>query len=222
MSIQENISRIKAQIPKDVQLIAVSKFHPIQTVMEAYNYGQRVFGENRVQEVCEKYDKMPKDINWHFIGHLQTNKVKYIIPFIYCIHSIDSIKLLKEVNKEAIKQNRIIPCLLQVHIAKEIHKFGFTEQECLLFFKENREKEFPNIKFIGLMGMSTKTDDKNQISKEFKTLKDLFENIKSNYLPLNKDFSELSMGMTNDFNLAIEQGSTMIRVGSAIFGERQY
>lgn len=222
MSIQENISRIKTSLPNQVQLVAVSKFHPIETVMEAYNCGQRVFGENRVQEVCDKFDKMPKDIQWHFIGHLQTNKVKYIIPFIHCIHSIDSIKLLIQVNQEAIKHNRTIPCLLQVHIAKEIQKFGFTEEECLNLFKENKIKTFSNIQFIGLMGMSTKTDNKDQISKEFKTLKDLFEHIKTTYLPHDDNFKELSMGMTNDFNLAIKQGSTMIRVGSAIFGERQY
>ena len=193
-------------------LVAVSKTKPNTTILEAYKAGQRIFGENKVQELAQKAEELPKDIAWHMIGHLQTNKVKFITPFVSLIHGVDSLKLLKEINKRAEQNNRIIDCLLQVHIATESSKFGFgiKEVESAL----NQAKEFKNIKIIGLMGMATFIDDTQQVVDEFKSLKTVFDSIK------NEHITTLSMGMSGDFKLAIEQGSTMIRVGSAIFGHR--
>jgi pyridoxal phosphate enzyme (YggS family) len=188
--------------------------------MEAYNEGQRLFGENKVQELVPKYEELPKDIEWHMIGHLQSNKVKYIASFINMIHSVDSIKLLEEINKQGLKSNRTISCLLQVHIAEEETKFGFSPEEVLQFLESNGPSEMNNVTVSGLMGMATLTDDADQVRREFKGLKDLFEKLKTSPLPAGVAMKELSMGMSGDYKIAIEEGSTLIRVGSAIFGER--
>ena len=196
----------------NISLVAVSKTKPIEDILELYNYGHRDFGENYVQELVEKAEKLPNDIRWHFIGHLQTNKVKFIIPFIYLIHGIDSLRLLKEINKQAEKNKRVIDCLLQVHIAQEETKFGFDEAELL-----NLDlKQFVNVKIKGLMGMASLTDDNNKIRIEFKSLKVLFEKLKTQ----NPELSILSMGMSADYKIAIEEGSNMVRIGSLLFGER--
>ena len=212
MAIASNLKAIKSSLANEVTLVAVSKTKPNTAIREAYNAGQRVFGENKVQELAQKAEKLPKDISWHMIGHLQSNKVKFIAPFISLIQGVDSLKLLKEINKRAEQNNRIIDCLLQVHIATESSKFGFgiMEVESAL----NQTKEFKNIKIIGLMGMATFTDETQQVSQEFKSLRTVFDSIK------NKDITTLSMGMSGDYNLAIEEGSTMVRLGSAIFGHR--
>jgi hypothetical protein len=212
MTIASNLKAITSSLPKEVALVAVSKTKPNTAILEAYQTGQRVFGENKVQELVQKSEELPKDIAWHMIGHLQTNKVKFIAPFASLIHGVDSLKLLKEINKRAEQNNRIIDCLLQVHIATESSKFGFGIEEVESAL--NQAEEFENIKIVGLMGMATFTDDTQQVSQEFKSLKTVFDSIK------NKDITTLSMGMSGDYNLAIEQGSTMVRVGSAIFGHR--
>lgn len=208
---------------KGAKLIAVSKTHSAQRVEEAYKAGQIDFGENKVQELVEKAEQLPNDIRWHVIGHLQRNKVKYIAPFVYLIHSIDSFKLLKEVEKEAKKANRVIPCLLQVHIAKESSKFGFDEQELLDMLNNPEFSSLQNIRIDGLMGMATFTDDEDLIRNEFKSLKSLSLKIASEYkhIPF-LQMKDLSMGMSSDYSIAIEEGSTMVRIGSAIFGERDY
>ena len=212
MTIISNLKAIQSSLADEVTLVAVSKTKPNTAILEAYQAGQRIFGENKVQELVQKAEELPKDIAWHMIGHLQTNKVKFIAPFVSLIHAVDSLKLLKEINKRAEQKNRIIDCLLQVHIATESSKFGFgiDEVEGAL----NQAKEFENIKIVGLMGMATFTDDTQQLSQEFKSLKTVFDSIKNDHI------TTLSMGMSGDYNLAIEQGSTMIRVGSAIFGHR--
>jgi pyridoxal phosphate enzyme (YggS family) len=212
VSISSNLKEIKSSLLNEVTLVAVSKTKPNTAILEAYQAGQRIFGENKVQELEQKANELPKDIAWHMIGHLQTNKVKFIAPFVSLIHGVDSLKLLKEINKRAEQNNRIIDCLLQVHIASESTKFGFglSEVESAL----NQAKEFKNIRITGLMGMATFTDDTQQVSQEFKSLKTVFDSIKNNHI------TTLSMGMSGDYNLAIEQGSTMIRAGSAIFGHR--
>ena len=222
MSVAQNLKFIKKNIPENVTLVCVSKFHPETALMEAYNAGERVFGESRVQELTEKYNHLPKDIQWHFIGHLQTNKVKFIVPFVSLIHGVDSFKLLSEINKQAEKINRKINCLLQVHIATEESKFGFSAEELMELFesKNIRSLEFINVK--GLMAMATFTDNQEQIKNEFLGLKKLFEMIKENYEVNNSDFSEISMGMSDDYKLAIQAGSTMVRIGSSIFGHRVY
>ena len=212
MGIQENINTVLKSIPKDVTLVAVSKTKKNSAILEAYQLGQRIFGENKVQELVEKAEELPKDINWHMIGHLQTNKVKFIAPFVSLIHGVDSNKLLKEINKRAEQNNRVIDCLLQVHIATENTKFGFDIPEVNEAI--NDSKEFQNIRIVGLMGMATFTDNKQQVIQEFNSLKDVFDTIK------NEHITTLSMGMSGDYKLAIEQGSTMVRVGSAIFGHR--
>lgn len=222
MSVAQNLKFIKKNIPENVTLVCVSKFHPETALMEAYNAGERVFGESRVQELTEKYNHLPKDIQWHFIGHLQTNKVKFIVPFVSLIHGVDSFKLLAEINKQAEKINRKINCLLQVHIATEESKFGFSAEELMELFesKNIRSLEFINVR--GLMAMATFTDNQEQIKNEFWGLKKLFEMIKENYEVNNSDFSEISMGMSDDYKLAIQAGSTMVRIGSSIFGHRVY
>ena len=221
MSIEKNIQNIREKLPGGCRLIAVTKTHPVELLTEAYNAGQKVFGENKVQEMVEKYEKLPKDIEWHMIGHLQSNKVKYIAPFVSLIHSIDSIKLLTEVNKQAFKIQKVINCLLQIHIALEETKFGFLPDEAKELIGSKELENLKNIKIIGLMGLATNTEDTLQIKKEFKSIKSLFDDIKG-IKKANVDVSELSIGMSSDYFLAIEEGSTLIRVGSAIFGNRNY
>lgn len=219
MSIVDNIKEIENEISgKGVTLIAVSKTKPIEMLIEAYEAGFKRFGENYVQELTEKQEKMPKDIEWHFIGHLQSNKVKYIAPFVSLIHSVDSFKLLQEINKQAAKNNRIIDCLLQIYIAEEDTKSGMTEEECLEILQTEILKNLTNINIIGLMGMSTFTDDETQVRKEFRKLKAFHSSLISQYPQL----TTISMGMSGDYAIAIEEGSTMIRVGSKIFGNRSY
>lgn len=217
MSVPENFNKIKALIPENVELVAVSKFHPVEKIKEVYDCGQRVFGENKVQELLTKVDDLPKDIQWHLIGHLQTNKVKYIAPFIDTIQSVDSEKLLLEIDKEAAKINKKINVLLQVKIAEEDTKYGLEVQEAKEIFSNYLENKYPNITIIGLMGMATFTDNKNQVKSEFLILKSLFDEL-SKFKKLEK----LSMGMSDDFKIAIECGANSVRIGSAIFGVRNY
>ena len=217
MSIQENYHKIKAQIPENVELVAVSKFHPVEKIKEVYDCGQKVFGENKVQELLTKVNELPADIQWHLIGHLQTNKVKYIAPFIDTIQSVDSEKLLIEINKEAAKNNKKIKVLLQVKIAEEETKYGLEISEAKEIFSNYLEHQYPNIEILGLMGMATFTDNKNQVKSEFLVLKSLFDELSTF-----KKLETLSMGMSDDFALAIECGSTSVRIGSAIFGVRNY
>ena len=218
MSIAQNLLQIKSQLPNHVTLVAVSKTKPVADLMEAYNAGQLIFGENYVQELVDKYEELPKDIQWHFIGHLQSRKAKLIAPFINLIHGIDSLKLLEEINKEAKKNNRIIDCLLQIYIAEEESKFGLDEEELneIHNFIQNNKNQMNNIRIVGLMGMATFTDNQNQIKKEFDHLKTIFDKFKIQ----NSEFKILSMGMSGDYKLAIECGSTMVRIGSSIFGVR--
>ena len=217
MSIQENYNNIKLQLPENIQLIAVSKTHPVSAIQEVYDLGQKTFGENKVQELLEKYPLLPRDIQWHLIGHLQTNKVKYIAEFIDTVQSVDSEKLLSEINKEAEKHNRKIKVLLQVKIATEDSKFGFEINEAKDVFQKYLSGKFPNVEITGLMGMATFTDNKDQVRKEFLVLKGVFDEL--NQL---KALETLSMGMSDDFPVAIECGANSVRVGSAIFGKRDY
>ena len=219
MSIKENLHHIKSQLPNHVTLVAVSKTKPVVDLMEAYNAGQLVFGENYVQELVEKHEVLPKDIQWHFIGHLQSRKVKLIAPFVSLIHGVDSLKLLEEINKQATKNNRIIDCLLQVYIADEETKFGLNEREINEIIASKEFKELNNIKIVGLMGMATLTDNKDQIKKEFQNLKTIFDKV-SQLKTENCLLKTISMGMSGDYQLAIECGSTMVRIGSSIFGGR--
>lgn len=219
---QEVYEEILYEIPENVQLIAVSKTKPNAEVEAAYALGQRHFGENWAQEVKQKYEDLPKDICWHFIGHLQTNKIKYIIPFVHLIHSIDSFKLLLEVNKLAQKHNRVVGCLLQFHVATEETKFGFSMDECLEMLENPQFKELKNVEIRGIMGMASLTDDQAQIHREFHQLHEYFQFLKEKYFAHQESFKDISMGMTDDYKIAIEEGSTMIRVGSAIFGKRNY
>lgn len=214
MSISSEIQRLHQELPPSTKLVAVSKFHPVEAVLEAYAAGQRIFGESRVQELCEKQPLLPQDIEWHFIGHLQTNKIKQIVPFVSLIHGVDSAKLLREINKEAEKIGRVVPCLLQIHVAQEETKFGLSPDECRALVSEL--DNFPFVQVCGLMGMASLTDNQEQIRGEFSQLKDLQEELKT------PTFRELSMGMSDDYPLAIECGSTMVRIGSRIFGQRQY
>jgi len=220
MNIKNNINNLRQGIPPNCRLIAVSKTNPVEKIKEAYDAGQRAFGENRVQELIPKFEALPKDIEWHMIGHMQSNKVKYVAPFIHLIHSVDSYNLLEEINKQATKIKRTISCLLQIHIAEEESKFGFSEQEAFDVLHAESIKKFNHVAIVGLMGMATFTDDKNQVRKEFKGLKTFFEKLKGPNLPSNVLMKELSMGMSGDYQIALEEGSTMVRVGSAIFGER--
>lgn len=219
MAIVENIQFIEKEIEgKGVTLVAVSKTKPVEMLMEAYNAGFKRFGENYVQELVDKYEQMPKDIEWHFIGHLQSNKVKYIASFVSLIHSVDSLKLLQEINKQAAKHNRVVDCLLQIYIAEEDTKSGMTEEECLEILKAETLEKLPNVRIVGLMGMTTLTEDETQIRKEFKKLNDFHQSLTISHSQL----TILSMGMSGDYGIAIEEGSTMIRVGSKIFGGRIY
>ena len=216
--IQENLQIIKATLPKNVTLIAVSKTKPLEDLQEAYNDGQRIFGENRIQEMAEKYELLPKDIKWHMIGHLQSNKVKYMAHFVDLIHGVDKFSTLKEINKQAKKHDRVIHCLLQAKIAEEDSKFGLSFDEIENILASEKLKDLVNIKIVGLMGMATFTDDKQQLHKEFSSLKNLFDKLKTD----NQNLKTLSIGMSGDYLIAIENGSTMIRVGSSIFGKRNY
>jgi pyridoxal phosphate enzyme (YggS family) len=219
MSIQQNLFNIKSSLPEQITLVAVSKTKPISDLMEAYKAGQRIFGENKIQEMAEKWEAMPKDIQWHMIGHVQTNKVKFMAPFVHLVHGVDSLKLLEEINRQALKNNRIIDCLLQIHIAEEDTKFGLDQDELNALLASPAFQKMKNIRIVGLMGMATFTDEKNQIKKEFTYLKSIFDNLQ----PLNIEqcrLNTLSMGMSGDYQLAIACGSTMVRIGSSIFGGR--
>lgn len=221
MSITTNIEEIQQELaPLSVTLVAVSKTKSNEDILEAYNTGQRIFGENMVQELVDKYEALPKDIDWHLLGHLQTNKVKYIAPFISLIHSVDSFKLLKEINKHAAKNNRIIDCLLQVFIAEEETKYGFDHAELIEMFQEEEFTELKNVRIRGLMGIATNTDKEKEIKEEFYELKMLFDGVKLSYYRKEDTFDTLSMGMSSDYKLAIERGSNMVRLGSTIFGKR--
>ncbi|MBC5833900.1 YggS family pyridoxal phosphate-dependent enzyme [Flavobacterium sp. F372] len=220
MSIAKNLTEIKSQLPAHVTLVAVSKTKPVSDLMEAYNAGQRIFGENKIQEMTEKWEQMPKDIEWHMIGHVQTNKVKFMAEYVSLVHGVDSFKLLEEINKQAKKHNRIIDCLLQIHIAEEETKFGLNEEELNEILKQvqNDNSKLENIRIIGLMGMATFTENTAQIEKEFKHLKAIFDKLQTS----NSQLQTLSMGMSGDYQLAISCGSTMVRIGSSIFGNRNY
>jgi pyridoxal phosphate enzyme (YggS family) len=219
MSIKQNLLQIKSTLPEHVTLVAVSKTKPVADLMEAYNVGQRIFGENKIQEMADKWEQMPKDIEWHMIGHVQTNKVKFMAPFVSLIHGVDSLKLLEEINKQALKNNRIIDCLLQIYIAEEESKFGLDEEELSELLASPTFKEMKNIRIVGLMGMATFTDDQNQIKKEFSHLKTIFDGLQS-LQTVNCKLQTVSMGMSGDYQLAIACGSTMVRIGSSIFGGR--
>jgi len=220
MSIKENLEQIKAELPTHVKLVAVSKTKPVEVLKEAYDAGQRVFGENKAQEMAAKHEALPKDIEWHFIGHMQTNKVKYIAPFVSLIHSVDSEKVLHEINKQAAKNNRVINCLLQFHIAEESTKFGLNMEEASILVKS--KENYKNIRFAGVMGMATFTDNKEQIRREFNQLYLFFQTLKKEFFPHDELFKEISMGMSGDYKIAIDEGSTMVRIGTSIFGKREY
>ena len=221
MSIAQKLNNIKSKLPENVTLVAVSKTKPVADLMEAYNAGQRIFGENKIQEMTEKWQQMPKDIEWHMIGHVQSNKVKYMIPYVKLIHGVDSLKLLKEINRLAAKWRKKVDCLLQVHIAEEETKFGLDEKELeeILHYVQDDKNEMNNIRIVGLMGMATFTDNQEQIKKEFLHLKSIFDKFQQ-LETLNLKLETLSMGMSGDYQLAIECGSTMVRIGSSIFGTR--
>ena len=219
MSIKDNLLKIKSSLPENVNLVAVSKTKPVADLMEAYNTGQRIFGENKIQEMTEKWEQMPKDIQWHMIGHIQTNKVKFMAPYVNLIHGVDSLKLLEEINKQALKNNRIIDCLLQIHIAEEETKFGLNEDELKELLVSESFINLNNIKVIGLMGMATFTENHDQIKKEFEHLKSIFDKLELQNTK-NCELNTLSMGMSGDYKLAIVCGSTMVRIGSSIFGGR--
>jgi pyridoxal phosphate enzyme (YggS family) len=219
-SISKNLKKIKEQLPEGVTLVAVSKTKPAEMILEAYNCGQRIFGENKVQELVEKEEKLPKDIEWHMIGHLQRNKVKYIAPFVSLIHGVDSLRLLQTINKEADKNERAISCLLQIHIASEETKFGLDKKELFDLLRNEDFRTFQNVRIKGLMGMATFTDDQSKVASEFRILKNLFFETKNEFFKDDEDFSVISMGMSGDYEIAVDEGSTMVRIGSSIFGER--
>ena len=220
MSIKDNLLEIKSSLPENVTLVAVSKTKPVADLMEAYNAGQRIFGENKIQEMTEKWQQMPKDIEWHMIGHVQSNKVKYMVPYVKLIHGVDSLKLLKEINRHAVRWRKNINCLLQIHIAEEETKFGLDEKELEELLNSEEFKSFTNIKVIGLMGMATFTDNQEQIKREFNHLKSIFDSIQKQPTTQNLHPTTLSMGMSGDYQLAIDCGSNMVRIGSSIFGNR--
>ena len=220
--VKENLEKVLKTIPSNVLLVAVSKTKPVEDIQEAYDAGQRVFGENHALEMRDKHEVLPKDIEWHFIGHLQTNKIKYIIQYVRLIHSIDTFNLLQAVNKEAVKHDRVVDCLLQFHIAEEETKFGLSMEEAEEILNSDIFKAMKNVRICGVMGMATNTDDMVQVRKEFKHLKDIFDTLKAKYFTDSEWFKEISMGMSHDYPIAIEEGSTMVRVGSKIFGERFY
>lgn len=220
MSIQGNLQQILTELPTNVSLVAVSKFHSNEAIEEAYQAGQRIFGESRAQELKAKHETLPQDIEWHFIGSLQANKIKYMVSYVALIHSIDSYRLLEEVNKHAAKIGRVVNCLLQLHIAQEDTKSGFTYEECKQMLAEGQWRQLGNIRICGLMGMATFTDDKEQISAEFRLLSSFYKEVKTEYFADDNAFCELSMGMSDDYLLAMQYGSTLVRIGSRIFGNR--
>jgi len=222
MHIQEQLQQIKQEIPDNVKIVAISKTKPNEDIMEAYKAEHRAFGENKAQELIGKQPDLPVDIEWHFVGHLQTNKVKYLAPFVKLIHSVDRLKLLKEINKRAKNEERLIDCLLQFHIAEEESKFGLDLEEAKNLINSDVFPQLQNVRITGVMGMATFTENEEQIRKEFKMLKNTFDFLKSGYFADKDHFREISMGMTNDYQIAIEEGATMLRIGSAIFGERNY
>ena len=218
MSISENIKKYQGSLPKNTTLVAVSKTKPVSSLLEAYDAGQRVFGENKIQEMASKWEEMPKDIQWHMIGHVQTNKVKYMAPFVALIHTVDSLKLLREINKQAAKHDRVINCLLQIKIAEEEHKFGLDHHDALLLLAKDIQATLPHVSIVGLMGMASFTDNKTQIETEFKKLSTLHQK----FIKQHPQLTVLSMGMSSDYTLALDHGSTMVRIGSSIFGARNY
>ena len=221
MNVGDNILKVRETIPYGVELVAVSKFHPNEAIMDAYGVGQRVFGESRATELKAKATSLPDDIKWHFIGHLQTNKVRMIMPYVSLIHSVDSERLLRLIDAEAARINKVVDVLLQVHVAQEETKFGFAPDELLQFVESGVVNELTNVRVVGVMGMATNTDDINRITEDFKAINQTFHNARA-LLKENKDFAHISMGMSDDYQLAIENGSTMVRIGSTIFGYRQY
>jgi len=218
MSISKNIKKYQGSLPKNITLVAVSKTKPVSSLLQAYDAGQRVFGENKIQEMASKWEEMPKDIQWHMIGHVQTNKVKYMAPFVDLIHTVDSLKLLREINKQAAKHDRVINCLLQIKIAEEEHKFGLDHQDALLLLAKDIQATLPHVSIVGLMGMASFTENKTQIETEFKKLSTLHKN----FIKQHPQLTVLSMGMSSDYTLALDHGSTMVRIGSSIFGARNY
>lgn len=218
--IKEQLLKVRENIPGNVTLVAVSKTKPVSIIQEAYDLGERIFGENKVQELVEKSEVLPKDINWHLIGHLQSNKVKYIAPFVSMIHSVDSLKLLIEINKQAMKNDRTINCLLQFHIAEEESKFGLTLESAKELLESKEFSEMRNISIVGVMGMASFSNNEEQVREEFRTLENYFHVIHSHFFKFNHNFEHISMGMSGDYKIAIEEGSTMVRVGSSIFGSR--
>lgn len=220
--IADRLNEVRSELKKGTRLVAISKYHPNAELMEAYDAGQRIMGESHVQELMGKYEALPKDIEWHFIGHLQTNKVKYIAPFIKLIHAVDTVKLLAEINKQAAKHERVIDCLLQIHIAQEETKYGFTPDELKATLQEGLIEKMSNVRIAGLMCMATNTDDEEQIRSEFRLAHSIYTDVKNQYFKDNPDFKELSMGMSSDYMIAMQEGSTLIRVGSKIFGNRDY
>ncbi len=217
--IAQKIREYKEELPSNVKLLAVSKYHPVEALQEAYAAGQRAFGESRAQELTQKYEVLPKDIEWHFIGHLQTNKVKYIAPFVSLIHSVDSEELLAEIDKQAKKNGRVIECLLEIHVAQEESKFGYGFKTAQELLSSGTLQNYPNVSLVGIMGMASNVDDDNQIRREFHELSSFYQEMKATVAP---QFRELSMGMSGDYKIAIEEGSTIVRLGTSIFGERQY
>jgi pyridoxal phosphate enzyme (YggS family) len=222
MSIASEIQQIKASLPEGVQLVAISKYHPKEAIEEAYAAGQRIFGESKVQEMTEKYEALPRDIQWHFIGHLQTNKIKYMAPYVALIHGVDSLKLLTEIDKQAAKAGRIIPCLLQIHVAQEETKFGFSFEECRQMLAEGEWRALTHVRIDGVMGMASNVDDEVQIRREFHSLRTFFEELRQGCFASEAHFKEVSMGMSHDYPIALDEGATLVRIGSKIFGERIY
>ena len=221
-SIAQRLHEVKATLPQHVCLIAVSKFHPVESLMEAYQAGQRCFGESRVQELQAKHEQLPADVEWHFIGHLQTNKVKYIVPYVSMIHSVDSPRLLDEIERQAARIDRVVDCLLEVHVAQEDTKYGFSPESCIEYLTPEVLAAYPHVRFRGVMGMASFTDDDEQVQQEFEQLKQLFDKLRSGVMNNATYFDTLSMGMSHDYLMAIDKGSTMVRIGTTIFGERNY
>ena len=222
MYIAEQIKRLRGELPEGVSLLAISKYQPIEALQEAYDAGQRMFGENHIQEMAAKAAVLPKDIAWHFTGHVQTNKIKYMASFVSLIHAVDSFRLLREINKYAAKHDRIIDCLLQIHIAQEDTKYGLTVEECRELLATEPWRELTNVHIVGLMAMGSNTDDMEQVRGEFRQMKQLFDEVKTTYFADDSSFCQLSEGMTDDYPIAIEEGSTIVRIGSMIFGDRVY
>ena len=222
MSIASQIQQLRSSLPEGVSLLAISKYQPIEALQEAYDAGQRLFGENHIQEMAAKAAVLPKDIEWHFTGHVQTNKIKYMAPFVSLIHAVDSFRLLREIDKHAAKHNRVIDCLLQIHIAQEETKYGLTMEECRQLLATEPWRELQHIRITGLMAMGSNTDDMDQVRSEFRQMRHLFEELKATYFADESSFAQLSEGMTDDYPIAIEEGSTIVRIGSMIFGSRGY